>query len=180
MKLSGENIIPADQELVWKALNDVDVLRQAIPGCEQLEAVNENEYTATIVTRIGPVKAKFNGNVQLTDLNPPNGYTLVGSGSAGSMGNAKATAQVTLQPVSEGTHLRYNVDAEITGKIAQLGARLIESTAGILAGQFFKRFSALVTGDKDLAKSTAMGIWPYVIGGGLGLLLIIFIIYMMG
>ena len=144
MKITGENIIAADKETVWRGLNDPEVLRQAIPGCEELQTVGENAFKAIVTTRIGPVTARFEGQVALGDLNPPHGYTLSGGGSAGPMGNAKGAAKVKLEQVPEGTKLTYEVDAEITGKIAQLGARLIQSTAGVLAGQFFKKFAQAV------------------------------------
>lgn len=144
MKITGENVIAADQQTVWRGLNDPEVLRQSIPGCESLEKTGENSFKATVVTRIGPVSARFEGDVQLSDLNPPHGYTLNGSGSGGPMGNAKGSARVMLSPHPDGTRLTYDVDAEMSGKIAQLGARLIQSTAGVLAGQFFTRFSDVV------------------------------------
>jgi carbon monoxide dehydrogenase subunit G len=157
MNISGENVIAADQQTVWTGLNDTEILRQSIPGCEEFEEIGDNEYKAVIVTRIGPVKAKFNGTVQLGDFDPPNGYTLSGAGSAGSMGYAKANARVTLSPAEGGTRLKYDVDAEMTGKIAQLGSRLIESTAGVLAGQFFKRFGTLVAETPEGAPAAAAG-----------------------
>ncbi len=147
MKITGENTIAAAKQEVWKGLNDPDVLKAAIPGCESLELVSENNFKATVITRIGPISARFEGTVELSDLDPPNGYKLSGSGSAGPMGNAKGSAVVRLTDVPEGTHLTYDVDANVTGKIAQLGNRLIQSTAGVLAGQFFNKFGQIVAGD---------------------------------
>lgn len=144
MEIKGDSLIAASQNAVWTGLNDPEILRQAIPGCESLEKTGENQFKATVVTRIGPITAKFNGEVELQDLNPPNSYTISGSGSAGAMGAAKGRAFVTLTPKGEETHLDYRVEADISGKIAQLGGRLIQSTAGILAGQFFNKFSTLV------------------------------------
>ena len=144
MKITGENSIDADQATVWAGLNNPDILRQSLPGCESLEQTGPNAFKATITTRIGPITARFNGNVELTDLNPPNSYTLVGSGSAGSMGGAKGAAKVRLVPDGAGTKLSYDVDADMNGKIAQLGGRLIEGTVNMLAGQFFTRFGELV------------------------------------
>lgn len=144
MKLTGENRIKASREEVWRALNDPDVLRRAIPGCESLEKISNTEFKATVATKIGPVQARFNGQVQLTDLDPPNGYTISGSGSGGMAGNAKGGAKVRLEPDGDGTKLTYDVDAQVTGKLAQLGSRLIDSTAKMLAGQFFNRFEEIV------------------------------------
>lgn len=144
MKLTGENRIKAPPQEVWRALNDPDVLRQAIPGCESLEKISDTEFKATVATKIGPVQARFNGQVQLTDLDPPNGYTISGSGSGGMAGNAKGGAKVRLEPDGDGTKLTYDVDAQVTGKLAQLGSRLIDSTAKMLAGQFFNRFEEIV------------------------------------
>jgi uncharacterized protein len=173
IKISGESTIAAKQDVVWKALNDTETLRQSIPGCEQFEEIAENEYKATIITRIGPVKAKFNGSIKLADFDPPNGYTLSGAGSAGSMGNAKVKARVTLTPIDEGTLLNYEVDAEMTGKIAQLGARLIKSTAGILAGQFFKRFGTLVAGPTQTAKpGGGLSRWILIAAGAIILIIL--------
>jgi carbon monoxide dehydrogenase subunit G len=155
MKITGENIIAADQQTVWEGLNDPVILRQSIPGCDSLELVGDNKFKATVTTRIGPITAKFNGAVELSDLNPPNGYTLSGSGSAGAMGNAKGLARVALTPNGAGTKLTYDVDAQVNGKIAQMGSRLIKSTAGLLAGQFFRRFGEIVSGSADGARPTA-------------------------
>lgn len=148
MKITGEQIIPAAPARVWQALNDPEVLRQSIPGCKSLEQTGENAFKATIETKIGPIKAVFNGDVQLSDLDPPNGYTLSGRGSAGSMGSAKGSARVRLTPDGGGTKLTYDADADVTGKFAQLGSRLIQGTANLLAGQFFTRFSEAVAGSE--------------------------------
>lgn len=146
MKITGEQLIAAKPEQVWQALNDPEVLRQSIPGCKSLEKAGDNAFKATIETKIGPIKAVFNGDVQLSDLDPPNGYTLSGRGSAGSMGSAKGSARVRLVPDGPGTKLTYDVDADVTGKFAQLGSRLIQGTANLLADQFFKRFGQVVAG----------------------------------
>ena len=163
MKISGENTIAADPQTVWEGLNDPEVLRQSIPGCDSLELVGENKFKSIVTLRIGPITAKFDGAVELSDLNPPNGYTLSGSGSAGAMGNAKCLARVALTPNGAGTKLTYDVDAQVNGKIAQMGSRLIKSTAGLLAGQFFKRFGEIVSGSADgatpaAARSSSLGI----------------------
>jgi carbon monoxide dehydrogenase subunit G len=144
MKIIGEQSIAASPEAVWRALNDPEVLRQSIPGCKSLERVNDNAFKATVETKIGPMTAVFSGDVQLSDLDPPHGYTLSGRGSAGSMGSAKGIARVRLLPEGSGTRLTYEVDADVTGKFAQLGSRLIQGTANLLAGQFFTRFGVAV------------------------------------
>lgn len=150
MKITGENQIAASPETVWEALNDADILRQSIPGCESLEKISDTEFKATVVTKIGPIKAKFKGEVTLADLDPPNSYTLSGKGSGGSAGNASGSAKVVLAPNSDGTTLlTYNVDAKVSGKLAQLGSRLIDSTAKILAGKFFTRFQEIVGGEGE-------------------------------
>ncbi|MGE0629994.1 MAG: CoxG family protein [Hyphomicrobiaceae bacterium] len=144
MKLTGDNLIKAPPEVVWQALNDPSVLKQAIPGCDTLEKIGDTQFKATVTTKIGPVQAKFNGEVELTDLDPPNGYTISGKGSGGVAGNARGAAKVKLTPEEDGTRLTYDVDAQVTGKLAQLGSRLIDSTAKMLAGQFFNRFEEIV------------------------------------
>ncbi|MEM9223843.1 MAG: carbon monoxide dehydrogenase subunit G [Pseudomonadota bacterium] len=166
MKISGENVIPVDQNKVWEGLNDPEVLRQAIPGCESLEKTGDNNFVATVVTRIGPVSVRFEGQVELADLDPPNGYTLKGSGNAGPMGAAKGAARVKLVQMPDGgTKLAYDVDAEMSGKIAQLGSRLIQSTANILAGQFFSKFSSVVAASASPAGAAAVTA-PVAAGSG--------------
>ena len=145
MKLTGENRINASPEEVWRALNDPEILKQAIPGCDTLEKLSDTAFKATVTTKIGPVQAKFNGEVELQDLDPPNGYTISGKGSGGVAGNARGAAKVKLEPDGTGTKLSYDVEAQVTGKLAQLGSRLIDSTAKMLAGQFFNKFEQLVS-----------------------------------
>ena len=147
MDMSGEQRIKASLEKVWEALNDVDVLKASIPGCEKLEKTSETEMTAAVTLKIGPVKAKFKGEVELTKLNPPNSYTIVGEGKGGIAGFAKGGADVALTEDGEGTILTYTAKADVGGKIAQLGSRLIDSTSKKLAGQFFEKFGEIVEGD---------------------------------
>jgi len=137
MKLSGEHLIPASQQTVWEALNDADMLRACLPGCETLEKVSDTEMTAKITTKIGPVKATFTGDVTLSDLNPPNGYKLSGEGQGGAAGFASGSASVNLSEQDGGTLLRYEVEARVGGKLAQIGSRLIDSVTKKLAAQFF-------------------------------------------
>ncbi len=140
MKMNGEEIIPAAVETVWKALNDTNVLKQCIPGCESIIRNSETDMTARVVIKLGPVKAGFNGAVQLKDLNPPHSYRIEGKGEGGMAGHASGGATVRLEAVPEGTRMIYDVDAQVGGKIAMLGSRLIDSTAQSLAGQFFTKF----------------------------------------
>ena len=128
MDLSGEYVIPAPRETVWEALNNPDILRECIPGCEILEMQSPTQMSATVVTKIGPVKAKFSGEVTLENINAPAGYTIVGEGKGGIAGFAKGGADVALEEVEGGTKLTYTAKAQVGGKIAQLGSRLIDST----------------------------------------------------
>jgi uncharacterized protein len=145
MQMNDSQRIPAAKEKVWAALNDPAVLKQCIPGCQSLEMTSPTEMTATVVLKVGPVKATFGGKVTLSDLDPPNSYRITGEGAGGVAGFAKGGATVTL--ASEGsdvTVLHYEVDAQIGGKLAQLGGRLIDSTARKLAGEFFAAFANVV------------------------------------
>ena len=147
MQMNDSQLIPASQEKVWAALNDPEILKQCIPGCQSLDMSAPNEMTATVVLKVGPVKATFGGKVMLSDLDPPNGYRIAGEGSGGIAGFAKGGATVKLTPQgSDATLLTYEVAAQIGGKLAQLGGRLIDSTAKKLAGQFFSSFGELVGG----------------------------------
>ena len=146
MDLTGEERIAASRDVVWKALNDPDTLKVCIPGCESLEKVSDTELTATVGIKIGPVKARFNGKVELTNLNPPSSYTISGEGTGGVAGFAKGGADVTLTEEGAETVLAYVVNADVGGKIAQLGSRLIASTSKKLATQFFENFNAAVSG----------------------------------
>jgi carbon monoxide dehydrogenase subunit G len=147
MQMNESQRVPASREKVWAALNDVDVLRQCIPGCQSLEMSSPSDMTATVVIKVGPVKATFGGKVTLSDIDPPNGYRISGEGSGGVAGFAKGGAVVRLEDAGAGeTILHYEVNSQIGGKLAQLGSRLIDSTAKKLAGEFFTRFGAVVSG----------------------------------
>jgi hypothetical protein len=147
MQMNDSQRIPASKQKVWAALNDPDILKQCIPGCQSLEMSTPNEMTATVVLRVGPVKATFGGKVTLSDLDPPNSYRISGEGSGGIAGFAKGGATVKLsEESSDVTILSYEVDAQIGGKLAQLGGRLIDSTAKKLAGEFFTSFGEVVGG----------------------------------
>ncbi len=147
MEIKGEYSIPASREEVWAALNDPDVLKQCIPGCEEIEKLSDTEMTAAVTAKVGPVKAKFKGKVTLSDLDPPNGYTISGEGQGGAAGFAKGGAKVVLAADGQGTVLTYDVDATVGGKLAQIGSRLIEGTARKMADQFFSAFTELLGGD---------------------------------
>jgi uncharacterized protein len=144
MDMSGEQRIAASREAVWAALNDADILRQCIPGCEALEQQSPTDMAARVKLQIGPVRATFSGKVKLANLDPPNGYTISGEGSGGVAGYAKGGATVRLSPDGDGTLMRYDVKADVGGKLAQVGSRLIDSTAKRLADEFFSKFTALV------------------------------------
>lgn len=146
MEMNGSHVIPADRETVWKALNDPDALKACIPGCKELEMKSPTNMAAVVVTKIGPVKATFKGEVFLENLNPPESYTISGEGKGGIAGFAKGGADVKLADADGGTELTYVVKAKVGGKLAQLGSRLIDSTAKKLAGEFFDNFSKKVGG----------------------------------
>ncbi len=144
MDMSGEFRIPASREAVWKALNNPEILKQCIPGCEELTKNSDTEFTARVVAKVGPVKAGFSGKVTLSDLDPPNGYKITGEGQGGAAGFAKGGADVRLEPDGGGTLLKYTVNAAIGGKLAQIGARLVDGSARKMAEDFFARFAQLV------------------------------------
>jgi len=144
MTMTGEVPLAAKREDVWAKLNDPAVLKACIPGCEELNMLSDNEFEAVAVNRIGPVKAKFKGKVQLTDLDPPNGYRISGQGDGGIAGFAKGGAIVRLTDHEDGTLLSYEVEAQIGGKLAQLGQRLINGAAKKMADDFFTRFAEAV------------------------------------
>ena len=147
MVIEGEERIAAPVETVWRALNDPEVLKDCIPGCETLEKTSDTEFAATVSLKIGPIKARFNGAVELTNLNPPHSYTISGEGKGGVAGFAKGGADVSLKADGDGsTVLTYQAKADVGGKMAQLGSRLIQSTSKKLAAQFFADFNARVSG----------------------------------
>src|SRR6202030_939053 len=158
MRMTDSQRIPASKDKVWAALNDPQVLKQCIPGCQNLEMSSPTEMTATVVVRAGPVKATFGGKVTPSDLDPPNSYRISGEGSGGIAGFARGGATVRLESESpELTILHYEVDAQIGGKLAQLGQRLIDSTAKKLAGEFFAAFGAVVGGEAEAPAEAEVG-----------------------
>ena len=155
MDMTGERRIPAPREIVWQALNDPEVLKASIPGCESLEKLSDTAMKAIAAVRIGPISARFNGTVQLTDIDAPNGYTINGEGQGGVAGFAKGGAKVRLDDDGGGTLLGYDVHAQVGGKLAQLGARLIDASAKQMADAFFDRFSARVAPAEAVAAPAA-------------------------
>jgi uncharacterized protein len=151
MDMTGEERIAASRQAVWSALNDIEVLKQCIPGCQSLEKTSDNEMAARVKLQIGPVSATFSGKVKLSDLDPPNGYRIAGEGSGGGAGYAKGGAVVRLVEDGTGTLLAYEAKADVGGKLAQLGGRLIDATARKLAGEFFSKFGDVVGRPADAA-----------------------------
>ena len=144
MEMNGEERIAASRDVVWTALNDPEVLRECIPGCQSLEMTSDNEMAATVKLKVGPVSATFKGAVTLENINAPESYTITGEGKGGIAGFAKGGADVALREDGNDTILTYDVKAQVGGKLAQLGSRLIDSTSKKLAGQFFEKFGEVV------------------------------------
>jgi len=148
MDMTGEFRIPASRETVWEALNDPEVLKASIPGCQELDKVGDDQMTAKVKTKVGPVSATFSGKVTLSDINPPAGYKISGEGQGGVAGFAKGGAEVTLNEDGSETVLKYTATAQVGGKLAQIGSRLIDSTAKKMANEFFTNFVEQIgTGD---------------------------------
>jgi carbon monoxide dehydrogenase subunit G len=147
MEMHGELRIPAPRQQVWEKLNDAETLKQCIPGCESVDKVSDTEFTAKVVARVGPVRATFSGKVMLTDLMPPSSYTISGEGTGGVAGFAKGSAKVSLDDAGTETVLRYGVQAQVGGKLAQIGSRLIDATSRKMADEFFGRFVGLMSAD---------------------------------
>jgi carbon monoxide dehydrogenase subunit G len=147
MTMTGEVELPARRETVWTKLNDPEVLKACIPGCEQLDKTSGTEFAAIATIKVGPVKARWKGKVRLSDLDPPNSYRISGEGEGGVAGFAKGGAKVSLAEHNGGTLLTYDVEAQIGGKLAQLGQRLINGAAKKTADDFFQKFAAAVTGN---------------------------------
>ena len=149
MEMMGKEEIAAPREKVWEALNDPDILRQCIPGCQELEKTSDNEMTATVKVKVGPVSANFKGHVTLENIVAPKSYTIVGEGKGGIAGFAKGGADVKLEEEGDITILNYDVTAQVGGKLAQMGSRLIDSTSKKLASQFFANLNEAITGEKE-------------------------------
>jgi carbon monoxide dehydrogenase subunit G len=173
MELKGEVRIPAARAVVWDGLNDPEVLKQCIPGCQEIEKTSDTELAAKVVLKVGPVKAPFKGKVTLSDLDPPNGYTITGEGQGGAAGFARGEATVQLADDGGATVLSYTARATIGGKLAQLGQRLLDATANKLAGEFFGKFSEVVAAPAEAAVEPAaeevlvragVNPWVWVVG----------------
>jgi carbon monoxide dehydrogenase subunit G len=149
MDIKGEYRIPADRQTVWEALNDPEVLKHCIPGCESLDKEADDSYTAQMLAKIGPVKAKFSTSISLCDLNPPESYTISGQGKGGPAGFGKGSAEVRLSESGDQTLLNYNASMQVGGKLAQVGSRLVVGAARKYADEFFSRFVELVSGDAE-------------------------------
>ena len=141
MEMTGEQLIPASQQETWNALNDTEVLKACVPGCESIEPEGENSYTVLMTARVGPVSAKFKGKLAISDLNPPHSYSIAFEGQGGVAGFAKGGAQVKLAPEGHGTRLTYSAKANVGGKLAQIGSRLVDAAAQKVAGEFFTAFN---------------------------------------
>jgi len=161
MDMTGDRLIAAPKDKVWAALNDPDVLKSCIPGCESIEKLSETELKAVAAIKLGPIAARFTGKVFLSDLDPPNGYTISGEGQGGVAGFAKGGATVKLTDEAGGTKLNYTVNAQIGGKMAQLGARLIDSTAKQMAESFFTKLSAVVAPPDPSPAAVGIAESPY-------------------
>ncbi len=157
MDMTGEYRILAPREKVWEALNDPEILKQSIPGCQELIKTSDTELTAKVSTKVGPVSAKFTGKVTLSDINPPKSYKISGEGQGGVAGFAKGGAEVELEEDGGATILKYKATAQVGGKLAQLGSRLIESTAKKMANDFFGKFAEQVGGGTEAAAAAQPG-----------------------
>ena len=155
MDMTGEYRIAAPREKVWEALNDPEVLKASIPGCQELIKASDTELTAKVSTKVGPVSAKFTGKVTLSDINPPQSYKISGEGQGGVAGFAKGGAEVELEEDGDETILRYKATAQVGGKLAQIGSRLIDSTAKKMANEFFSKFAEQVGGEAEAPAEAA-------------------------
>ncbi|MGB4117786.1 MAG: carbon monoxide dehydrogenase subunit G [Polaromonas sp.] len=149
MELQGSVTIPASPQQVWQALNNSEILRQCIPGCEEVQQISPEEMHARVLLRMGPVRARFAGKVKMTDIRPMQGYTLNFEGSGGSAGFAKGSSVITLSPTGDGTQLDYTAQATVAGKLGQIGGRLIDASSKQLADKFFTNLKAVLAGETD-------------------------------
>jgi uncharacterized protein len=156
MEMTGEQIVPLPQQRVWAGLNDPEVLKACIPGCESIERVSDTEYRVAMTAAVGPVKARFSGKLLLAEVNPPTSYRLSFEGSGGAAGFGKGSAFVRLGPEGTGTKLSYAVNAQVGGKLAQVGSRLIDGVARKMAEEFFQRFNDKLVGPAPAAREEAV------------------------
>ena len=157
MEMTGEFRIPAPRQRVWQALNDPEILKQSIPGCQALDKLSDTEFAGRVLATVGPVRATFSGKVTLSDLDPPQSYTITGEGSGGVAGFAKGSAKVRLGEDGDGTVLSYAVQAQVGGKLAQIGSRLIDGVARKMAGDFFGRFAVIVASEQPAPAAAGPG-----------------------
>jgi len=155
MEMKGSRVVPADVATTWRALNDPEVLRECIPGCESIDRVSDTEYRVLMTARVGPVSAKFSGRLTLADIAAPRSYTLKFEGQGGAAGFANGSAKVELSPVEGGTRIDYAVNAQVGGKLAQIGSRLIDGAAAKVADDFFARFVARAGGSPPATAEAA-------------------------
>lgn len=169
MDMTGSHRVEAPQDRVWAALNDPEILRQCIPGCDEVVRLSDTEYTTRVVAKVGPVSAKFSGKVTLSDIDPPNAMTISGEGTGGAAGFGKGGARVTLTPDGRGTLLGYEAHAQVGGKLAQIGSRLVDAAARKMADDFFARLSNAVAlppppaeaaGSESVPPNTTVPIMP--------------------
>ena len=162
MEMKGSRVVPADVATTWRALNDPEVLRECIPGCESIDRVSDTEYRVLMTARVGPVSAKFSGRLTLADIVAPRSYTLKFEGQGGAAGFANGSAKVELSPAEGGTRIDYAVNAQVGGKLAQIGSRLIDGAAAKVADDFFARFVARAGGSPPAAAEAAAAPPPEV------------------
>ena len=155
MEMTGESTIPAPRQKVWEALNDPEILKACIPGCQELNKESDTELSATVKSKVGPVSATFKGKVTLSDIDAPNGYKISGEGTGGVAGFAKGGAEVSLVDDGDGTLLNYTATGQVGGKLAQIGSRLIDSTAKKMANEFFGKFADVVAADNAAPEASA-------------------------
>jgi carbon monoxide dehydrogenase subunit G len=160
MDMTGEYRIPAPRQKVWDALNDPEILKQAIPGCETITKHSDTEMSATVRAKVGPVSARFGGKVTISDRDPPNSYKIMGEGTGGPAGFAKGGATVKLTDDGDSTKLAYTVEANVGGKLAQIGSRLIDATARQMADNFFSKFATIVASSAAAAPAAAPAATP--------------------
>ena len=148
MEMKGEQLVPATQQATWEALNDPQVLKACVPGCESITPAGDNAYEVLMVARVGPVSAKFKGKLTLSDIVPPQSYSISFEGQGGAAGFAKGGAHVNLVPENDQTKLMYDVKANVGGKLAQIGSRLVDAAARKVADDFFKNFNSRMSAPK--------------------------------
>ena len=175
MNIVDEAVVNASRDKVFSALNDPKVLLHVIPGCESLEKTSDTRFSAVVLTKVGPIKARFKGKVELSDLVPPESYTITGQGEGGAAGIAKGTARIQLLENGDQTTMKYSFDVDVGGKLAQAGGRMLEGVARKMSKQFFEKFESILAEDADMPKemedqpdqhdTSELSYWPFVLGG---------------